>query len=87
MCTDADVEYSDGTYSFGEAATFSAGAHDWEFSSHEFRVVKPVKVVVVPTLGKFAPGVGSVDDMVITRSRSTRCIATGSVEFGSASWH
>jgi hypothetical protein len=43
----ADVEYSDGTFSFGEAATFSAGTHDWEFASHAFRVAKPLKVVVV----------------------------------------
>ena len=41
----ADVEFSDGTFSFGEAASFSTGAHDWEHASHAFHVPKPVKVV------------------------------------------
>eukprot|EP01049_Picozoa_sp_SAG25_P012594 SAG25_NODE_1736_length_2426_cov_1.626558_2_plen_726_part_01 len=43
----ADLTYNDGSMGFGEAATFSAGAHDWEFAKHEIRLAKPVVTATV----------------------------------------
>ena len=70
----ADVEYGDGSFSFGEAATFSAGAHDWEFSSHAFRVPKPVKVAVVYAMYRNRIGSVYFSDLALTGVPPAACM-------------
>jgi hypothetical protein len=41
----ADVGYTDGTWSFGHIAAFTAGEHDWQYSSGVIDLAKPVLTI------------------------------------------
>ena len=70
----ADVEYSDGTYSFGEAAPFRAGAHGWQFASHEFAVLKPVKQLALYAMYRNRIGRVWFSDLALTGVPHAACI-------------
>ena len=70
----ADVEYSDGTFSFGEAAIFSTGAHDWEYASHAFRVAKPLKTIQVYAMYRNRIGKVWFSDLALTGVPHTACM-------------
>ena len=74
----ADVEFIDGTFSFGEAAIFSTGAHDWEYASHAFRVAKPLKTVRVYALYRNRIGDVSFSDLALTGVPHTACMPRAS---------
>eukprot|EP01043_Picozoa_sp_COSAG02_P005155 COSAG02_NODE_138_length_34440_cov_16.694368_18_plen_1060_part_00 len=62
----ADVEYFDGTFSFGEAATFSSEAHEWVYSSHAVYVTKPLKTVTVYALYRNRIGNVTFSELALT---------------------
>ena len=70
----ADVGYADGTFSFGEAAVFRTGAHDWEYSSHAFRVAKPLKLVHVYAMYRNRIGKVWFSDLALTGVPHAACM-------------
>ena len=45
-----DLQYADGSFLYGQRATFEVGTHDWQYSELPFVVSKPVRTVTVNLL-------------------------------------
>ncbi|MBM3501575.1 MAG: hypothetical protein FJX74_23215, partial [Armatimonadetes bacterium] len=58
-----DIAYSDGTYLFGQVATFAGGTHDWEYSEVLVRPEKPIKSLTVNVIFRYRTGTVWFDDL------------------------
>ena len=45
-----DVEYTDGTFLFGQALSFPTGTHNWEYTDRVIELSKPASLVNVTVL-------------------------------------
>ncbi len=61
-----DLHYADGTPLWGKLAWFKPGTHDWQFSTLDVEVTKPVKTIEVHVLFRRAKGTVWFDDIDVS---------------------
>ncbi len=59
----ADVQYSDGTWFYGQTAQFSVGTHDWERQSVTIAPEKPIRAVTLNAIFRYKTGKVWFDDV------------------------
>eukprot|EP01048_Picozoa_sp_COSAG05_P005330 COSAG05_NODE_313_length_11620_cov_2.287301_1_plen_329_part_00 len=62
----ADVGYTDGTWSFGHIAAFTAGEHDWQYSSGVIDLTKPVLTIHIYAMYRNRIGVVRFSDLSLS---------------------
>lgn len=66
-----DSWYTDGTPLYGQCARFSAGTHDWEYSSFVIRPEKPISHCMVYVLFRRHTGEAWFDQLALRRYETT----------------
>jgi hypothetical protein len=61
----ADLEYSDGTFLYGQTAPFSTGTHDWERRQLLLQPTKPIKSLSLYALFRHHVGTAWFDDFYV----------------------
>ncbi len=76
----ADVQYSDGTWLYGQAAPFGVGTHDWERASLTIQPEKPVKHVTLHALFRNKAGLVWFDDITLYELERAELLQNGGFE-------